>query len=143
MLKKTLFNFIAFINCPISMQRHDFTYSLPNELIAREPAEQMRDSRLLCLDGASGVLAHRQFPDVLELVRHRDLMVVNDTRVIPARLFGRKDTGCQVEILVERVLVEQRVLAHTRASKSPKVGRQIVLQDGTGVTEIGRAARRA
>lgn len=138
MLKKTLFNFIAFINCPISMQRHDFTYSLPNELIAREPAEQRRGSRLLCLDGASGALEHRQFPDVLELVRPGDLMVFNDTRVIPARLFGRKDTGGQVEILVERVLDEQRVLAHTRASKSPKVGRQIVLQDGTGVTVVGR-----
>ena len=120
------------------MQRHNFTYTLPNELIAREPTEQRGGSRLLCLDGPSGALEHRQFADVLELVRPGDLMVFNDTRVIPARLFGRKDTGGQVEILIERVLDEQRVLAHTRASKAPKVGRHIVLEDATQVEVVGR-----
>lgn len=120
------------------MHRHNFTYILPDELIAREPAAQRQGSRLLCLDGPSGALEHRQFPDVLELVRPGDLMVFNDTRVIPARLFGRKDTGGQVEILVERVLDEQRVLAHTRASKAPKVGRHIILDDATQVLVIGR-----
>src|SRR5690625_7163153 len=114
------------------MQSHDFTYSLPNERIAREPAQQRRGSRLLCLDGASGALEHRQFPDVRELVRPGDLMVFNDTRVIPARLFGRKDTGGPVEILVERVPAAQRGLAHTRASKSPEVGRQSARRDRKG-----------
>lgn len=120
------------------MQLQNFNYILPDELIAREPMEQRRGSRLLCLDGPSGALHHRQFPDVLDLVRPGDLMVFNDTRVIPARLFGRKDTGGQVEILIERVLDEQRVLAHTRASKSPKIGRHIVLEDGTQVAVVGR-----
>lgn len=113
------------------MRRQDFSYSLPDELIARVPAAQRRGSRLLQLDGSSGQLQHGMFPDVLALVNPGDLMVFNNTRVIPARLFGQKTTGGQVEILVERVLDGQRVLAHTRASKAPKVGSQVVLQDGT------------
>lgn len=120
------------------MRRQDFDYHLPEGLIAREPAAERRGSRLLCLDGPTGALAHRQFPDLLEQVRPGDLMVFNDTRVIPARLFGRKDTGGQVEVLVERLLGERRVLAHTRASKSPKIGSQLVLEDDTRLMVIGR-----
>ncbi|MDQ2077247.1 tRNA preQ1(34) S-adenosylmethionine ribosyltransferase-isomerase QueA [Marinimicrobium sp. ABcell2] len=120
------------------MQRQDFSYVLPDELIAREPAAQRRGSRLLCLDGPSGQVAHRHFPDLLELVQPGDLMVFNDTRVIPARLFGQKDTGGRVEVLVERLLDEQRVLAHTRASKSPKIGSFILLEDGTRLAVTGR-----
>ena len=120
------------------MRRQDFFYSLPDSLIARAPAAQRRGSRLLCVDGLTGQLAHQHFPDLLQLVEPGDLMVFNDTRVIPARLFGQKITGGHVEILVERVLDNRRVLAHTRASKAPKVGAQVILQDGTRVQLIAR-----
>lgn len=120
------------------MRRQDFFYHLPEQLIAREPTAQRRGSRLLCLDGASGSLHHRQFPELLNAVEAGDLMVFNDTRVIPARVFGQKATGGQVEILVERVLDQQRVLAHTRASKAPKPGSQIILSDGTEIQVLAR-----
>ena len=120
------------------MRRQDFFYHLPESLIAREPTKERRGSRLLCLDGNAGALHHRQFPDLLELVEPGDLMIFNDTRVIPARVFGQKATGGQVEILVERILDEQRVLAHTRASKSPKTGSDILLEDGTRLTVTAR-----
>ncbi|WP_027329042.1 tRNA preQ1(34) S-adenosylmethionine ribosyltransferase-isomerase QueA [Marinimicrobium agarilyticum] len=120
------------------MRRQDFDYHLPESLIAREPASERRGSRLLCLDGPTGELEHAQFPDILDRVRPGDLMVFNDTKVIPARLFGAKETGGQVEILIERLLSEQRVLAHTRASKSPKIGSFILLEDGTRLAVTGR-----
>jgi S-adenosylmethionine:tRNA ribosyltransferase-isomerase len=111
------------------MRRQDFFYELPDTLIARAPTAERRGSRLLCLEGENGVLTHRQFPELLNLVNAGDLMVFNDTRVIPARLFGQKETGGQVEILVERVIDSHSVLAHVRASKSPKVNSIILLQD--------------
>ncbi|BFM20563.1 tRNA preQ1(34) S-adenosylmethionine ribosyltransferase-isomerase QueA [Gilvimarinus japonicus] len=120
------------------MQRQDFDYVLPDELIARTPAAERRGSRLLCLDGPSGALEHRQFPDLLDKLQPGDLMVFNNTRVIPARMFAQKPTGGQVEILVERVLDEYHVLAHTRASKSPKAGSELVLDDGTRLQVTGR-----
>lgn len=120
------------------MRRQDFFYQLPESLIAREPTQARRGSRLLCLDGSSGDVNHRQFPELLNLVEPGDLMVFNDTRVIPARVFGQKATGGQVEVLIERVLDQQRVLAHTRASKSPKVGSQIILEDGTQLDVLAR-----
>lgn len=120
------------------MRRQDFYYDLPDSLIARAPAPERRGSRLLQLDGLTGQLTHRQFPDLLDLVEAGDLMVFNNTRVIPARLFGQKTSGGQVEILVERVLDDRRVLAHTRASKAPKVGAQVILQDGTAIELVAR-----
>lgn len=120
------------------MQRQDFHYSLPEPLIARYPAEQRRGSRLLCLDGPSGSVRHKQFPDLLDALQPGDLLVLNDTRVIPARLFGRKASGGQVEVLVERVVSKSSVLAHTRASKSPKAGAELILEDGTVLKVIGR-----
>ena len=117
----------------LSMLRQDFHYDLPDSLIARVPASERRGSRLLQLAGETGELVHSQFPDLLSLVNPGDLMVFNNTRVIPARLFGQKETGGQVEILVERVLDDYRVLAHTRASKAPKLGSQVILQDGSRV----------
>lgn len=113
------------------MRRQDFHYELPDELIARQPAAERRASRLLTLDGPTGEVAHRQFADLLSLVNPGDLMVFNDTRVIPARVFGQKASGGKLEILVERVLERSRVLAHVRASKSPKSGSEIILTDGT------------
>ena len=120
------------------MRRQDFSYDLPDDLIAREPTAQRRGSRLLHLAGDSGALGHCQFPELLDLVEPGDLMVFNDTRVIPARVFGKKATGGQVEVLVERVLDTHRVLAHTRASKSPKVDSSLILEDGTELRVLGR-----
>lgn len=120
------------------MKRQDFHYHLPPELIADRPAQQRRGSRLLCLDGESGEIRHKQFPDLLDLVEPGDLMVFNDTRVIPARLFARKASGGRVEILVERVLDDFRALAHVRASKSPKPGSELVLDDDSAVDVTGR-----
>lgn len=120
------------------MRRQDFYYELPDELIARAPTAERRGSRLLCLDGPTGALSHRQFPELLALVNPGDLMVFNDTRVIPARIFGQKESGGQVEILVERVLDSHRILSHTRASKSPRVDSEVILQDGTRLKMMAR-----
>ena len=117
------------------MRVADFHFELPDQLIARHPLAERRASRLLVLDGPSGVLSHRQFPDLLEYLRPGDLMVFNDTRVIPARLFGCKASGGRLEVLVERLLDGRRVLAHVRASKSPKPGSRIHI-DGGGEAEM-------
>ncbi|NJN47747.1 MAG: tRNA preQ1(34) S-adenosylmethionine ribosyltransferase-isomerase QueA [Candidatus Competibacteraceae bacterium] len=111
------------------MLKSDFYYSLPPELIAQQPTEQRGASRLLCLNGDDGELRDRQFVDLLDLLNPNDLLIFNDTRVIPARLYGRKPSGGQVEILLERLLDEHRVLAQVRASKSPKPGTRVLLAD--------------
>ncbi|OOE66680.1 tRNA preQ1(34) S-adenosylmethionine ribosyltransferase-isomerase QueA [Salinivibrio sp. IB282] len=111
------------------MQLSDFHFELPDELIARYPQPDRSASRLLSLDGTSGEVVHRQFKDILELVEPGDLMVFNNTRVIPARVYGRKASGGKIEVLVERVLDEQRFLAHVRASKAPKPGAELFLGD--------------
>jgi S-adenosylmethionine:tRNA ribosyltransferase-isomerase len=110
------------------MKVSDFHFDLPDELIARYPAEQRSSSRLLHLNGRNGVLQHLQFPDIVDLLEPGDLLVFNDTRVIPARLLGNKQTGGQAEVLVERILDEHRVLAHVRASKAPKPGSLLLLE---------------
>lgn len=120
------------------MRVADFSFELPESLIARHPLAQRRASRLLVLEGATGALAHRQFSDLLEYLRPGDLMVFNDTRVIPARLFGRKASGGKLEVLVERVLDEHRVLAHVRSSKSPKPGSRILLEGGGEAEMLAR-----
>lgn len=117
------------------MRVADFHFDLPEALIARHPLPERRSSRLLVLDGPSGELSHRQFADVLGFLRPGDLMVFNNTRVIPARLFGQKASGGKLEILVERVLDSHRVLAHVRSSKSPKPGSKIFI-DGGGEAEM-------
>ncbi len=122
------------------MRLSDFAFDLPDELIARHPLAERRGSRLLCLDGPSGELSHRRFVDLLEYLQPGDLMVFNNTRVIPARLFGRKETGGQLEVLVERVLDEYRVLAHIRSSKSPKPGSKILLEGDASAEMVARHA---
>lgn len=104
------------------MKLSDFNYDLPPELIARYPLEKRSASRLLCLNIQTGAIIHRQFTDLLDLITPNDLLVCNNTQVISARLFGTKETGGRIEMLVERILDEHRVLAHIRASKSPKPG---------------------
>ena len=104
------------------MRVDEFQYSLPDALIAQRPAERRRDSRLLVLDGASGAFQDRRFEEFGSLLRAGDFLVLNDTRVVPARLKGEKATGGAVELLLERSLDERRFLAQVRASKSPKPG---------------------
>jgi S-adenosylmethionine:tRNA ribosyltransferase-isomerase len=120
------------------MRIEDFDYDLPPGLIAQRPASERAASRLLHLDGTTGELRDRMFRDLLQLVDAKDLVVFNDTKVIKARLHGRKDTGGEVEILVERILDASRALAHIRASKPPKAGRQIHLARGGVVEVLGR-----
>lgn len=109
------------------MQVSDFHFELPDELIARYPNAQRTASRLLQLDGNTGSLTDGTFSDVLDQVREGDLVVFNNTRVIPARMFGRKASGGKLEVLVERMLDDKRILAHVRCSKSPKPGSTIIL----------------
>jgi len=120
------------------MRKTDFWYDLPSELIAQQPADRRSASRLLVLDSATGDTRDCQFTDLPGLLQPGDLMVFNDTRVIPARLLGQKDTGGRVEVLVERILDSQRVLAHTRASKSPKPGQRLCFDQGIELTVLGR-----
>ncbi len=109
------------LKCP-AMKLSDFNFDLPEELIAQYPLKERTDSRLLCLNGQNGALQDRTFKDLPQLLNAGDLLVFNNTRVIPARLYGQKSTGGKIEVLVERVLDEQSFLAHIRSSKSPKAG---------------------
>ena len=120
------------------MRVADFHFDLPDALIARHPLAERRASRLLVLEGESGELRHRQFVDLLEYLRPGDLMVFNNTRVIPARLFGQKASGGKLEILVERVVDGHRVLAHVRSSKSPKPGSLIHIEGGGEAEMVAR-----
>ena len=120
------------------MKKSDFHFDLPDELIAQAPLPERSASRLLVLDGVADRIVDRQFRDLIELVRPGDLLVFNDTRVIPARLFGRKSTGGEVEVLIERVLGTHEVRAQMRASKTPKEGTRLELGDGVPATVLGR-----
>jgi len=119
------------------MQLADFQFDLPETLIAKYPAARRSESRLLCL-GEGEELVHRQFHQLIELVNPGDLLVVNDTSVIPARLFGQKRTGGAVEILVERVLDDQRILAQVRVSKPPRVGDYLQFAPDIQLEVLGR-----
>lgn len=120
------------------MKRQDFSFELPEALIAKVPLPERRQSRLLSLDGNSGACQHLGFADLPALLQPEDCLIFNNTKVIPARVFGRKATGGQVEILFERLLDSERCLAHMRASKAPKVGAEIVLEDGTTLQLLER-----
>ncbi|MCB1737591.1 MAG: tRNA preQ1(34) S-adenosylmethionine ribosyltransferase-isomerase QueA [Gammaproteobacteria bacterium] len=119
------------------MRLSDFRYALPPALIAQRPPERRNASRLLHLP-ASGTPIDRAFIDLPSLLRAGDLLVFNDTRVIPARLHGHKDSGGKVEVLIERVLDQHRVSAHVRASKSPKAGTRLSLEGALDVVVEGR-----
>lgn len=109
------------------MKTSDFYFDLPDELIARYPADQRDHSRLLVLDGQSGAVQHRHFNELGDFLRPGDLLVFNNTRVIPGRLYGHKDSGGKLELLIERITGETRALAHIRASKSPRAGSRLKL----------------
>jgi S-adenosylmethionine:tRNA ribosyltransferase-isomerase len=117
------------------MRIADFDYELPNELIARFPAGDRRGSRLL---EVGDELRDRQFSELPALLENGDLLVFNDTRVIPARLAATKDTGGKAEILIERVEGQRSALAQVRASKSPRQGSHLVLSDGGKARVDGR-----
>ena len=104
------------------MRRSDFTFELPEELIAQQPVAERTASRLLVLDGETGLYQDRLFTDLLDYLKPDDVLVFNNTEVIPARLHGKKSTGGKIEVLVERILDQHTALAHVRASKSPKPG---------------------
>ena len=110
--------------------RSDFNFDLPMELIANYPSEQRTMCKMLCLDGNSGQMEDRTFIDLKEYLRSGDLLVFNDTRVIPARLFGSKESGGKIEILIERITSPASALAHIRASKAPKAG-AVLFIDGS------------
>lgn len=116
------------------MQLADFDYHLPGELIARYPGETRSGSRLLSLDRQSGALSHGIFRDIIDMILPGDLLVFNDTRVIPARLFGHKATGGRIEVMIERLLSDNEAIAQVRASKSPAAGTLLKLVS-TGTSE--------
>jgi S-adenosylmethionine:tRNA ribosyltransferase-isomerase len=117
----------------------DFDFELPPELIAQHPPAGRTESRLLHVDGVAGTLEDLQFADIASLLEAGDLLVVNDTRVIKARLHALKDSGGEVELLVERVLDSHRALAQARSSKPLRPGRKVIVG---GTLEIEVVARR-
>jgi len=121
------------------MKKSDFNYQLPEALIAQKPLAERDASRLLCMERNIGGIVDRQFTDLIDLIDERDLLIFNDTKVIPARLFGTKQSGGKVEILIERILDEHHAIAHVRASKSSKAGTLIELEKGYCCEVLGRA----
>jgi len=120
------------------MKLSEFDYELPSKLIAQHPAAQRSASRLLHLDGATGALKDLAFADLPGLVDARDTLVLNDTRVIKARLFGRKSTGGRIELFVERVLGECDALALSHSGHPLKAGHRLSVGDGVAVEVLGR-----
>ena len=120
-----------------SLTVDDFDFPLPPELIAQHPAAERTGSRLLHVQGRQ--LADRRFAELPQLLRAGDLLVFNDTRVIKARFFGVKETGGQVEVMLERIADETHAVAQIRASKSPKPGTRLTLADAFEVVVTGRA----
>ncbi len=120
------------------MRVADFSFNLPEHLIARYPKAERTASRLMSLEGNSGELQDLNFTDIVDKLSPGDLLVFNNTRVIPARMFGQKSSGGKIEVLVERVLDDKRFLAHIRASKSPKAGAKLTLENKVDATMLGR-----
>jgi S-adenosylmethionine:tRNA ribosyltransferase-isomerase len=120
------------------LKKSDFHYDLPPELIAQAPLAERSASRLLVVPPAPAPLQDRHFRDLLDLLAPGDLLVFNDTRVIPARLFGQKATGGRVEILIERLLGGNQARAQLGVSKSPKAGARIALDAGGEAEVLGR-----
>lgn len=130
----TLINFID-VNLAV-VRLSDFSFDLPPELIAHYPEKDRTKSRLLKLD-AAGETHDLQFLDILNELKEGDVLVLNDTRVIPARLYGRKRSGGKVEIMLERVLGDDQIVAQLKASKSPKQGSEILIEsDGKAVLTV-------
>lgn len=123
---------------PTALKKSDFHYDLPAELIAQAPLAERSASRLLLVPPAPDAFTDLQVRDLPSLLQPGDLLVFNDTRVIPARLFGQKASGGRVEILIERLLGGQQARAQVGASKSPKAGSRIALDAGGEAEVLGR-----
>ena len=125
------------------MQLSDFYYDLPPELIAQEALKERTASRLLQLDTEQNPtkINDKHFSDIIDLIQKDDLLIFNNTRVIPARLRGNKSSGGKVEVMVERVLDKHHILAHIRSNKSPKAGTQLLLEEQINVEVTGRQGR--
>lgn len=119
----------------------DFDFHLPPELIAQHPATERSASRLLHLD--RGTRFDRQFSDLPQLIKPGDLLVFNDTRVIRARLFGQKESGGQIEVMIERIVDRHHAVAQIRASKSPKPGSRIIIENAFSLTVTGRTGEQS
>jgi len=113
------------------VKRQDFFFDLPDNLIAQQPPKQRRDSRLLVMtDSQPGYpLVDAKFPDLLNYLQPNDLLVFNNTKVIPARLFGQKASGGKIELLIERVVDNHTLLTHIRSSRSPKPGAILTIEN--------------
>jgi len=122
----------------VAMQLSDFNYDLPEELIALYPQAQRSASRLLCLDRENGAITHRIFSDLPHLLNENDLIVFNNTKVMPARLHGHKASGGKVELLIERITDSHRAVCQIRASKAPKPGSRISIADDVWLEVEGR-----
>ncbi|THB72034.1 MAG: tRNA preQ1(34) S-adenosylmethionine ribosyltransferase-isomerase QueA [Gammaproteobacteria bacterium] len=120
------------------MKTQDFTYNLPTELIAQEPLSDRSKSRLLTVNRDTKEVADKNFAQIIEYLRPNDLLIFNNTRVINARMFGQKETGGKIEVLVERVIDSHTVLAHLKSSKAPKAGAKLTLEGKLDVTVLGR-----
>ena len=120
------------------MKLSDFDYQLPPELIAYQPLAERTSSRLLVVDGAHQTLTDQHFYDLPEFLTVGDLLIFNNTKVIPARLYGQKSTGGKVEVLIERIQNSRQALAHIRASKSPKPGTILELENAFQAEVLGR-----
>jgi S-adenosylmethionine:tRNA ribosyltransferase-isomerase len=120
------------------MRVSDFSFDLPETLIARYPKAERTASRLMALNGCSGQINDGVFTDIIEHLNQGDLLVFNNTRVIPARMFGQKASGGKIEVLVERIVDQHTALAHIRASKSPKIGNELLLEGKVKATMVAR-----
>lgn len=120
------------------MRRTDFTFDLPDELIAQQPTVERTASRLLVLDGETGQYQDKLFSNLIDLLQAGDVLVFNNTQVIPARLHGFKTSGGKVEVLVERITGKYTALAHIRSSKSPKPGTKLHFERGIEAEVDGR-----
>lgn len=118
------------------MQLSDFYFTLPDELIAQQPLAERRQSRLLSLDGSTGMVSDLLFERLPSLINPGDLLVFNDTRVIPARIFGRKASGGRIEVMIERLLSDNELLVQISASKAPKEGGRLLLGDDEYEVEV-------
>lgn len=120
------------------MKRQDFNFELPSALIAQYPLAERSDSRLLTFQRSSGVYEHHQFVRIVDFLQPGDLLVMNNSKVIPARLYGHKASGGKVELLVERITGDDVFIAHIKASKSPKKGSFIHLDNDWCVEIIAK-----
>jgi S-adenosylmethionine:tRNA ribosyltransferase-isomerase len=135
MLAVIIWNHII-ANC--KMKTQDFYFDLPEHLIAQHPLAERSDSRLLAFNRQKSEFSHHHFKSIADFLEEGDLLVLNDSKVFPARIFGKKSTGGKIEILIERILSNRECLAHIKSSKSPKQGAIIELTPEWQVEILGR-----